>query len=142
MNGAFFDSNVLIYLISEDLDKASIAEALLLEGGDVSVQVLSELTSVCRRKFRMEWEDIDDVRRLIRRHCKLHALTPSIHNKAFDLASHSGYTIYDAQILAAAAHVGCGVVWSEDMQDGHRVSVSGKTLEIRNPFARAHEHGV
>ena len=135
MNGVFFDTNVLIYLISEDPKKAEIAEALLLAGGNVSVQVLAELTSVCRRKYRMAWDDIDDVRRLISRNCKVHAMTPSIHNKAFDLASHSGYTFYDAQILAAAAHAGCTIVWSEDMQDGHQLSGLGFPLVVRNPFA-------
>ena len=135
MNEVFFDTNVLVYLISEDSGKADIAEALLLAGGHVSVQVLAELTSVCRRKFRMAWEDIADVRQLIRRHCKVHAVTPSTHNKAFDLASHSGYTIYDAQILTAAAEAGCACVWSEDFQDGHQLSGLGLALVVRNPFA-------
>lgn len=134
MSTAFFDSNVLLYLISEDRRKADIAEGLLLAGGHVSVQNLAEVTSVCRRKYCMPWEDIDALRALITRECKVHALTKAIHNEAFAIASRTGYTIYDAQILAAAAQSGCAVVWSEDMQDGHRLTVGRVDLEIRNPF--------
>jgi len=142
MNGAFFDTNVLLYLISDDASKADTAEALLLAGGHVWVQVLAELTAVCRRKHRMAWEDIEAVRNLIKRHCKVHAVTSAVHSKAFALASHLGYTIYDAQILAAAAQAGCATVWSEDMQHGHRVMIAGRTVEVRNPFAHFSEVGV
>ncbi len=47
---AFFDSNVLIYLLSDDQAKASRAEELLGRGGTISVQVLNEITNVARRK--------------------------------------------------------------------------------------------
>ena len=142
MSGVFFDTNVLLYLISDEARKADTAETLLLAGGHVSVQVLAELTAVCRRKYRMAWEDIESVRNLIKRHCKVHAVTSAMHSKAFALASHSGYTIYDAQILAAAALAGCSTVWSEDMQDRHRVAIAGRTVEIRNPFAQVPNVGV
>ena len=38
----FFDTNVLLYLISEDITKADRAETLLALGGVISVQVLNE----------------------------------------------------------------------------------------------------
>lgn len=37
----FFDTDVLLYLISEDITKADRAETLLALGGAVSVQVLN-----------------------------------------------------------------------------------------------------
>lgn len=42
MRPAFFDTNVVLYLLSADEQKANIAEALLARGGSVSVQVLNE----------------------------------------------------------------------------------------------------
>ena len=42
----FFDTNVLLYLISEDITKADRAETLLALGGVISVQVLSEFAAV------------------------------------------------------------------------------------------------
>ena len=49
MGRVFFDTNVVLYLLSADERKADIAEALLAKGGVVSVQVLNEAASVCRR---------------------------------------------------------------------------------------------
>ena len=37
---AFFDTNVLLYLLSGDNTKADRAEELVAEGGTISVQVL------------------------------------------------------------------------------------------------------
>ena len=42
----FFDSNVLLYLASNDVAKANRAEALLADGGTISVQVLNEMSNV------------------------------------------------------------------------------------------------
>ena len=57
MPGRFFDTNVLIYIASGDPVKADRAEAILGEGGVISVQFLNELTKVARRKMRMTWPD-------------------------------------------------------------------------------------
>ena len=48
MNGAevFFDTNVLLYLMSADEAKADRAESLIGAGGVISVQVLNEFASV------------------------------------------------------------------------------------------------
>jgi predicted nucleic acid-binding protein len=51
--GAFFDTNVLLYLASEDEAKANCAESLLQAGGTTSVQVLNEIANVTRRKIGM-----------------------------------------------------------------------------------------
>ena len=49
----FFDTNVLLYLLSADTAKADRAEAALSGGGVVSVQVLNEFASVTSRKLNM-----------------------------------------------------------------------------------------
>ena len=41
MSGSFLDTNVLLYLVSDDTAKADRAEALVALGGTVSVQVLN-----------------------------------------------------------------------------------------------------
>jgi len=47
----FLDSNILVYLLSADTEKADCAERLLRAGPMpvISVQVLNEVTHVCRR---------------------------------------------------------------------------------------------
>ncbi len=53
----FFDTNVLVYIASADPLRSARAGALLREGGVVSVQVLNELVSVLRRKFRFDRDE-------------------------------------------------------------------------------------
>ena len=56
---AFFDTNVLLHLLSADTAKADRAEELLANGGTISVQVLNELVTLARGQLRMEWDAID-----------------------------------------------------------------------------------
>ena len=55
----FFDTNILLYLLSDDTTKADQAEALLSAGGVISVQVLNEFTSIAYRKLKMTYREID-----------------------------------------------------------------------------------
>ena len=58
----FFDTNVLLYLLSADTTKARRLEALLMkQRGTISVQVLNEFANVARRKLGMSWPEIRDV---------------------------------------------------------------------------------
>ena len=45
----FADTNVLLYLLSQDAQKADQAEVVLNKGVMISVQVLNEVTHVLRR---------------------------------------------------------------------------------------------
>jgi predicted nucleic acid-binding protein len=69
MSGAercFFDTNVLVYLVSADLAKTGRAEAILAKGGVVSVQVLNEFASVASRKRKLLLPEIRDFLSTIR----------------------------------------------------------------------------
>ena len=128
----FFDTNVLLYLLSSDT-KADKAEALLAAGGVISVQVLNEFVSVAFRKLKMTWAEIRDVLATIRAICEVIPVTVEIHETGLAIAERYGLSFYDSLILAAAHQTGCRVVYSEDMQDGQ--TVQGVT--IRNPFKAA-----
>jgi len=52
---AFFDTNVLIYVVAHDDPRSTQAEELLASGGVLSVQILNEFASVARRKILMSW---------------------------------------------------------------------------------------
>jgi len=54
MVASFFDTNTLIYLMSDDVAKAQRAHDLVANGGVISVQVLNELANVGRRKIQLE----------------------------------------------------------------------------------------
>lgn len=132
MPGRFFDTNVLLYLLSEDHRKADVAEGLLRDGGCVSVQVLNEIANVTQRKFRMSWSQSDEFLLMIREFVTVEPLTQETHDLGMALAQKHALSVYDAMIVAAGLLAGCDTVLSEDMQDGF---VAAGQLTIRNPFS-------
>ncbi|HEY7617364.1 MAG TPA: PIN domain-containing protein, partial [Terriglobales bacterium] len=115
----FFDTNVLIYAIAEDDRRAARAEALLGEGGVVSVQALNEVAAVARRKMRMPWSQVIAALDAIRVLCPSPVpITISTHELALKIAEKYDYGIYDALVAAAALEAGCVTLYSEDLQDG------------------------
>jgi predicted nucleic acid-binding protein len=128
----FFDSNTLLYLISEDTEKARRVERRLFDRGCISVQVLNEFTNVARRKHGLTIAQIRPLLHEFRRAIDVVPVTIAIHEAGLTLAERYRFSTYDAMIAAAALDSGCSVLLSEDMHDG--LSVEGR-LEIRNPFA-------
>lgn len=134
MLGSFFDSNVLLYLASDDTAKADRAEELLIGGGAISVQVLNEITNVARRKMRMSWSETRTFLTTVRALVTVHPITVAIHDTGLALAERYALSIYDALIAAAAVGAGCDTLWSEDLQDG---MVLCDRLRVVNPFRAA-----
>lgn len=128
---AFADTNVLLYLLSDDRAKADQAEALVSDGLTISVQVLNELTNVARRKLSMHWEEIDVLVEAIRASCSIEPLTIETHDTGRRLAQRYGLAIYDAMIAASALLGNCRTLFSEDMHHG---LVIDRQLRVCNPF--------
>ena len=129
----FLDTNILIYAVAQDDPRTPVAEALLREGGVVSVQVLNEFVAVAHRKLGMHWKDVTEALHDIRvPYPDPVGLTIATHKVALRIAARHDCRIYDALIIAAALQAGCDVLCTEDMQDGH---VIDRRLTIRNPFA-------
>lgn len=128
---AFIDTNVLLYLLSADSEKADRAEAVARTGGRISVQVLNEMTNVARRKLSMPWNEIAELVALIRSVCPTEPLTTETHNTGRRVAERYGFNVYDAMIVAAALLAGCETLYSEDMHDGLLID---QQLRICNPF--------
>ena len=126
----FIDSNVVLYLFSSDTVKADRAESLLQSGGLISVQVLNEVASVCLRKLKMTWEDIDAVLETLKSTCEVLPVTLATHEKAVGLAKRFQISFYDANIVATAILGGADTLFSEDMQNG----MSMESVTVVNPF--------
>jgi predicted nucleic acid-binding protein len=129
----FLDTNVLLYLLSEERAKADRAEALLRGRGIVCVQVLNELANVAIRKLGLTWRELQDLIAAIRANCEIQPLTEEVHDQARELAERYRLSFYDASIVSSALDAGCRVLYSEDLQHGFKVD---RTLTIRNPFMR------
>ncbi len=129
--GEFLDTNVLVYAFTSD-PRAERAQRLLARGCSVGVQGLNEFTNVARRKLGMNWAEVREALAAIRTLCE--AILPidvDTHTEALRVSERYGCAIFDALVIAAALRADCGVLWSEDMQDG--LVVDGR-LRIANPF--------
>ena len=131
MPGSFFDTNVLVYLASDDAAKAERAEAVVREGGAVSVQVLNEIANVARRKMKLSWQETSSFLSSLRELLTVHPVTVDTHELGLALAERHHLGIYDAMITASAILAECERLWSEDMQDGMAID---RRLRIVNPF--------
>jgi predicted nucleic acid-binding protein len=128
----FFDTNVLIYALSQDDPRTEVARLILTMGGTISVQVLNELTAVLRRKLKMNWKEVLEALDAVRILCPtVVSLTPETHEKALEIAERYGYQIYDSQIIASGLAAKTKTLYSEDMNDGQVIE---NVLTIRNPF--------
>lgn len=130
MPGSFFDSNVLLYLLSNDERKRGIAKELLENEATISVQVLNEVASVARRKNGLSWEEIDAFIDALLPLLDVEPLTIEIHGSARGIAARHGFAFYDAAIVASAIGAGCTTLFSEDLHHGQRIG----DLTIINPF--------
>jgi predicted nucleic acid-binding protein len=127
----FLDTNILIYAFAADDPRSARAEALIAEGGVISVQVLSEFTNVTRRKLNWEWSEIEASLAVIEELLGVaRPLTADLHAKAVVLARDSKLSFYDALIVASATESGCEVLCSEDLQVGRKFG----GVTVVNPF--------
>jgi predicted nucleic acid-binding protein len=131
MPGNFFDTNVLVYLVSEDAAKADRAEEVVAAGGTISVQVLNEFANVARRKMRLSWDDAHRLLAMVRGLVSVVPLTIETHEAGLAMAERYTLSTYDAMIAAAAASEDCDTLWSEDMQ--HGLVIDGR-LRVVDPF--------
>jgi len=129
----FFDSNIIVYLYSEDeQDKQSVAKTLLKKTPPIiSTQVLSELANVLRKKFKCEYTEISAVIAQVVATCQVAIITPDRIKNALTLADKYHYSFYDSLIIAVALAENCTTLYSEDSQHGQVIE---STLTIQNPF--------
>ncbi|MDR2209410.1 MAG: PIN domain-containing protein [Azoarcus sp.] len=126
----FIDTNITVYLLSNDPDKAAHAEYLLAARPCISVQVLNEFISVCTRKLGFNRVAAHENARALMTNCEVVPVTAATVERAMLLGERYCLSHWDALILASAQLAGCGVLYSEDMQDGMQFD----GLSICNPF--------
>jgi predicted nucleic acid-binding protein len=131
MPGSFLDSNIVLYLASEDLLKADRAQDLVAEGGTISVQVLNEIANISRRKMGLSWAETRNFLLMIRGLLKVEPITIEIHDVGISLAERYQLSVYDSMIVSAALSAECDTLLSEDLQDG--LLINGR-LRVLNPF--------
>jgi predicted nucleic acid-binding protein len=126
----FFDSNILLYIVSNDPPKKQRAAELLATGGTISIQVLDEFASVAMRKLGRSLNETRAKLFDIREVCTVSVADIATHERGLDITEHYKFSIYDSMLIAAALQAKCTTFYSEDMQHEQRI----EGLTIRNPF--------
>lgn len=128
---AFFDTSVLLYLLSKDAAKADRVEELLAEQGTISVQVLNEFAAVAMRKLKMPLSDVREILDTVRAVGRVEPVTIETHDRALAVLERYGFSLYDSLLIAAALIAGCKTLYCEDLQHGQLID---RQLRVVNPF--------
>ena len=129
----FFDTSVLLYLLSSDSDRADRVEQLLAERGTISVQVLNEFAAVALRKLRMPLGDIREILDTVRALCGVEPVTLATHDRGLSIKERYGFSLYGSMLVSSALIAGSKVLYSEDLQNGQ--TIDGQ-LRLVNPFLK------
>lgn len=129
------DTNVLAYAAGvDDARRRDRAREIIgaISPSDLCLpqQVAGEFYNVLLRKGRKKrpqaLEIVSDWVTLI----GLSVSSPATFEQALELAAEHSFQIWDALIVTTAVAEGCGLLLSEDMQDGFRY----RGLTLANPF--------
>lgn len=134
----FVDTNVLLYAISVDsgeLLKATRANEILSSRDlGLSVQVLQEFYVQATRDTRSERLTHEQAIALVEsfRRFPVQETTNGLMLAAMSTRQRFGIAYWDAAVIEAARALGCGVVLTEDLNDGQDYA----GVRVENPFAR------
>ena len=134
----FLDTNIFVYSfdraepVKQKKTLALIGEAIEDRNGVISYQIVQEFVNVASRKFAVPLK-ADDLslylREVLLPLCEIHS-SSALLREALRTSTETGYSYYDALVLAAAAEAGCRTLYSEDLQHGQTVN----SVKILNPF--------
>jgi predicted nucleic acid-binding protein len=140
MSGRFFlDTNIFVYSFDASSPKKAaqaqklIRNALATGGGIVSYQVVQEFFNVALRRFSKPMSSLDAQQYLSTTFRPLLAVhsSPALYGEALRIGARFKLPWYDSLIVASAIEGECGVLYSEDFQDGQQIG----SLTLSNPFA-------
>jgi len=133
----FVDANVLVYAFDSSAGRKRETARALLERlwatrtGCVSIQVLQEFVVAVTRKVAAPLT-ADEAATRVRELASWRVFTPGPDDVIAAIGVHTRARIgfWDAMIVVAAAESGCGVIWTEDLNDGQEL----EGVRVRNPF--------
>jgi len=134
----FIDTNVFVYCFDDRHPEKKvralslIADALQSGKGMISWQVIQEFLNVSTRKFLIPVKP-EDAKIYLQKvlHPLCHVFPDlDLYSWALDIFEKTGYSFYDALIIAGAQRGGCDILYSEDLHSGQQVN----GVKIENPF--------
>ncbi|MDR0321055.1 MAG: PIN domain-containing protein [Treponema sp.] len=132
---AFIDTNIFIYLYSEDeLQKKNISQKAV-EKYDcfISTQVLNEFCNVCIGKLHQSTDEVELAITEITEQCNVLLMENHIIKQAIEIHKRYGYKYFDCLMLASALSSDCKFFITEDMADGQIIN---NKITIVNIFSQ------
>ncbi|MDR3350612.1 MAG: PIN domain-containing protein [Prevotellaceae bacterium] len=131
---AFVDTNILVYLYSEDEAKKRMLAYDAIEKYDciTSTQALTEFTNVCIKKLHIRAAVISNSIDEITAACTVVPVEQETIKKALELHGKYGYSCYDCLIIASALTYNCTLLLTEDLKNRHVIE---NRLTICNIFS-------
>ena len=131
-----FDANILLYaLVRQDPSKRRVARDLIRRARTadcvITLQTLGEMFRVLTGKLRVPAAEATAVVAEWRAAVPVVAANEACLIDAMDAVAGHGLSFWDAMLWATAKHAGCGLLVTEDGQDGF--ALGGVTWV--NPFA-------
>jgi predicted nucleic acid-binding protein len=134
----FLDTNIFVYSFDRTAAAKNrraaqlIREAVSTRKGIVSYQVVQEFFNLALRRFAepMSVPEAEQYLGAVFRPLLAVQSSPALVSEALRLTDRHRLSWYDSLIVAAALEGGCGVLYSEDLQHGHRFG----QLKVENPF--------
>ena len=135
MPGAFVDTNILLYAVSNhpsEREKARTAQRLLLsEDIALSVQVLQEFYANAIHPRKLSFTRSEAVAFCqVWMEFSVASLTIDTFVHALQLSARFSLSHWDAVIIASAQESGCATLFSEDFQHGRNYN----GVRVINPF--------
>lgn len=131
MSDKFADSNILLYLFSNDLSKKETALRIFNEGPVITSQVIGENMNVCLRDFKFTADKALTHAQELQQNCDVRLVNAVAIESALRLFKRYKYSFWDSLIVASALEANCSILYTEDLQ--HNQIIENK-LTIVNPF--------
>jgi predicted nucleic acid-binding protein len=128
---AFFDTNILIYALSDqDKTKNAKARKIMDNGGVLSSQVVAETCLNLKRKINYPEDLLEKCIKGLYSQFQVIPLGEEIFIRSCRLREQYSLSYWDSLIIAAALEAHCDTLYSEDLHHGQQF---GNT-KIVNPF--------
>jgi predicted nucleic acid-binding protein len=120
---AFIDTNVFIYLYSEDEPRKQSISQMAVDKYEcvISTQVLNEFSNVCVGKLKRSSEEIGLAIDEITEQTEVSPVDKHIIKSALEIHKRYRYTYFDSLMIASALNLGCKYLITEDLADGQNI---------------------
>lgn len=136
-NRLFVDTSILLYAHDnsaggkQDQARALIEQLWASREGCLSVQVLQEFFVNVTRKIAKPL-NVETAKEIVADYSRWYLHVPAADDvlAAIGIHQRTGISFWDAMIVRSAAEIGCGVLYSEDLNAGQAYS----GVQVENPF--------